>query len=412
MFKNIVFGLMCCSAMSVLADGVETLDELVRQALAADPELCALEAGGEAARAAAKQAALRPNPEFSADAGFKRADAEEGAESGYAFGVGLAQTFERSGKREARVAVAEADVTFAVEALAQRRRELEARVRGLAHAYRIDAADAQAAGEVSRRSRALIDMLKQRPAAGVAIFLELRMIEASLIEFQAAAREFAGQRDDARIALNTLLNRDPDSPLNLPAEIEMPAALAQAEALAKLEDHPRLGMLRAELARRNGEAREASLAARPDVSIGPFVSQEDAGEQELVAGLSFSMELPLRNRNQGAIAAAAARGRQAGAEFDAGQRALLGDLAQALRANARALAQLEAVSAASVEDMHAAADLAERQYRLGAIGVQLFLDMQREYLNVQRRRHEALRNAWSSTLDIFQATGIAPEEQP
>lgn len=411
MYRFVPVGIVCFSVLgSLAAVAEETIDELVAAALAAQPELRALQAGGDAARAGLAQAELRPNPEFQSEFGLKQADAEGSSESGYAFGVGLEQTFERRGKREARSAIASADIRIAEEAVARFAIELEARVRGLAHQYAIATADAQAADEVSRRSQALIEMLKQRPAAGPPVFLELRLVEASLIEFQSALRERTALRDDSRIALNTLLGRPPDNPIDIPGSIGPPTRPMKAEALAEsLRDGPRIRTRQAEMARLAGERQAAVLEAKPDIAVGPFFAREDAGDSESVLGLTFSMDLPWRNRNQGSIAAAGARETQALAMLEAEERGLQSELARALAAYERAREELDWVSSQRVEQTHAAADLAERQYRLGAIGVQLFLDLQRESLNVQRLRYDALLRAWQRALEIYLLTGVKPE---
>lgn len=411
MSRYIPVGILCLSALCSPAGAAEeTIDDLVAAAMAAQPELRALQAGGDAARASLRQAELRPNPALQSEFGLKRADADGDAQSGYAFGVGLEQNFERRGKRAARTAIAAADIRIAEGAQARFGIELEARVRGLAYEYVIATADAQAADEVSRRSQALIEMLKQRPAAGAPVFLELRLVEASLIEFQSAWRERTAQRDDARIALNSLMGRPADNLLGIPHNIGPPARPMQPEALTeRLRSGPRMQARQAEIARVAGERQAAVLAAKPDVSAGPFYAQEDAGDRESIVGLTLSMDLPWRNRNQGTIAAATARETQAVAMLEAEQRSLDGELARALAAYARAREELVWVSGQRVDQIHDAVDMAERQYRLGAIGVQLFLDLQRESLNVQRLRHDALRRAWQSALELFLLTGVKPE---
>lgn len=390
----------------------ETVDDLVRQALTEHPELLALEAGVDASAGDLLQASLGPNPELSTGAGLKQVDAEGGSESGYVVGLALEHTIERTGKREAREAIATAEAGLADLRLQLQRRELEIEVRRLAAEYGIAASDAEAADEINRRSQALIEMLKQRPAAGAAMFLELKMVEASLMEFQAAARGFAGQRDAARLALNGLLNRPATLPLLLPAVLEPAGASTNADVLMEtLKTGPRWRIAMLEVERQVGEGRAARVAAKADYTMGPFVSQEDAAGQEFALGVSLSVPLPWRNRNQGAIAAAEAREQQAVASQRALERELTGALAQAIAAYARAREQLTELSAEKAADVHAAADLAERQYRLGTISVQLFLDMQRECLNVQQLRHDALRDTWNSALDLQELAGegIAPD---
>ena len=60
----------------------------------------------------------------------------------------------------------------------------------------------------------------------------------------------------------------------------------------------------------------------------------------------------------------------------------------------------EAISAKLIENLQAASDLAERQYRVGALGVNLLVEAHREYLDALESRHEAVIQAWRNSLDL------------
>lgn len=96
-----------------------TLTDAVTRALAADPSTAAAEARVEAARAATRQAGLRPNPSlglelenFAGTGAYSLLDRTEAT-------VSYQQTFERGGKRTARTAVAAAEIE-----LVRRRQEV------------------------------------------------------------------------------------------------------------------------------------------------------------------------------------------------------------------------------------------------------------------------------------------------
>jgi cobalt-zinc-cadmium efflux system outer membrane protein len=137
-----------------------------------------------------------PSPEASAGLGYKDTEVDSGLCRGH---VELAFPVERRGTREARQGMAQSELRLAELSLAQLRRDLELKVRTLAYEYLTASADADIAREIAERSRAMIDLLKQRPAAGPVILLELRVIEGSLVEFQKSANEFEAQRD-ARVS--------------------------------------------------------------------------------------------------------------------------------------------------------------------------------------------------------------------
>jgi cobalt-zinc-cadmium efflux system outer membrane protein len=145
--------------------------------------------------------------------------------------------------------------------------------------------------------------------------------------------------------------------------------------------------------------------------VGPYLSREEAGEAETTVGLAVSMPLSWSSRNQGAIQAAQARREKAEAELKAettGRPQRAGPAGTPLRG--RGCAGGGGAGRALVESLHEAADLADRQYRLGAIPVQLFLDMQREFLSVQLLRHNAQLESLKMAAELEWLAGSAAGE--
>lgn len=384
-----------------------TIREAILSASTNHPAARALEAEFRAAQSLRQQAAMRPNPEADFGAGYKDTDTD----SGYALDVGLSFPIERSGKREARMGVAESGIHIAEAGMRQFQLDLELQVRTLAYEYLTAEADAEIAREIAERSRAMIELLKQRPAAGPAILLELRVIEGSLVEFQKSAREFGAQRDSARSALNILLGRADDAPLKLREDLLPPTnRFTMSDLSTRLENSPAMLKRLAEIERAGKEAKMAILEAKPDIHVGPYYSREDVGEVESTIGLAMSVPLNWRNRNQGTIAAAKAREAKAEAELAAEIISARSDLARRLRIYESAVEQVQAIPVSQIESLHDAADLADRQYRQGAIPVQLFLDMQREFLNVQLLRHNTLLESLTLAAELEWLAGSAIEE--
>ena len=407
MSKYILLVFLGITLSSARAGSPITLDELLSQTAQHHPRRSALEADIEAARAGKRQAFVRPNPELALGAGYKDTDTD----SGYAIDAELTFPIERGGKREARVGVAESEIRIAEAELMQFLRDNELQVRTLAYEYITSSADAEIAREIAERSRAMIDLLKQRPAAGPVILLELRVIEGSLVEFQQSAREFEAQRDAARSSLNVLLGRTDNEALNFKDTLSPPSDRYSMDKLsARLEKSPALLKRLAEIERATHESKAAILEAKPDVHVGPYVSREDAGETETTIGLAVSLPLSWRSRNQGTIAAAKAHREKAEADLATEILTARSDLARRLRLYESAVAQVEAIPTSLVESLHDAADLADRQYRLGAIPVQLFLDMQREFLNVQLMRHNALLESLKIEAELEWLAGSASGE--
>lgn len=409
----IKFGLLSCLfivPLGVLAGDRLTIADATREVLSMHPAASALQAQIDAATALRKQAGYRPNPEASFGAGYKDADVD----SGYEAEASLVFPIERKGKREARLGIAESDQQIAEAELAGLRRDISLQVRTLAYEYLTASVDAEIAGEIAERSRVMIELLRQRPAAGPAILLELKVIEASLVEFQKSAREFNAQRDIARRSLNLLLGRDPDTLLEITDTLSVPSVSYELSDLEKgLARNPAQIKRLAEVQRAIYEAETARMEAKPDMSVGPYVAYEELDGSETTLGVAFSIPLMWRNRNQGAIAAAEATIIAVEARAAADLNAAKLEAVRIHRMYEAAVEQANAIPPEQVEALHDAADLADRQYRLGAIPVQLFLEVQREFLSVQLLRHNALLEALKNEAVLQWLTGnIAGEEQP
>ncbi len=388
--------LISASGMAHAGD-VLSIQEATVLALTRHPLTAAIQSELRAAEGLQQQAAYRPNPELEAGVGRKETDTD----SGYAVDVTVAVPVERKGKREARIGIAESERAVAEAAAAELRRDVELQVRTLAYEWLSASADAGIAQEIAERSRAMIELLKQRPVAGPAMLLELQIIEASLVEFQKSAREFSAQRDIARRNLNLLLGRAPDAPLELKDTLDVPATTYSLDALMQQLDHnPGLLKRLAEAKRALHEVEAARAEARPDYYLAPYISREEAGEEETTIGLAVQLPLAWRNRNQGAMAAASARHAAAEAQVAAGLLEARSEIARVHRLYEAAVEQVNAISPELVARLHDAADLADRQYRLGAIPVNLFLDMQREFLSVQLLRRNALLDALKKQAEL------------
>lgn len=385
-----------------------TIEELTAVAVERSSAIKAMRAEIEAAHALRGQAAIRPSPELSASAGFK--DAPE--DTGFEVEAEVLFPWERGGKRPARVALSESELALAEAEMAQVQRDLQLQVHSLAYAFLVASTDASVASETAERSRTLIEMLKERPVAGPALLLELRVIEASLAEFQNTAIEFEAQRKTAQSALNILLGQDPDEPLHLVGKLTAPDDRFDRDQLLRAIDA--LPAVRKRLAQLNKAAAEITARrgeSKRDIQIGPYVSYEEAGESETVVGLA--MELPLGgNRNASEVAAAESRQTGAEAQLEAERSAMAAEIIERLTHYEAALKHLDAVPARLVEDMHAAADLADRQYRLGAIPVQLFLEVQRELLAVQQLRHTALLEARQLAAELDWLRAVTAGDKP
>jgi cobalt-zinc-cadmium efflux system outer membrane protein len=390
----------------------QTIDSLVAEALARNAEMRHYEAEIAAAKGQRTQAGLWKNPEFTGEYGSRRVRDSSGALAGEGLtrSLALTQTFEFPGKASLRQAVANQDIVMAELGLQQFRIALAGQVRNLAYQHLAAAANSAAAEEISERSTALIRLLRERQVAGVSPLLELRVIEGNLMELQKSAIQFVQESEESALELKMLLGRPISLPLRLADELKPPAhELVSADlVLTALQRNLPLKIRTAELEKAIRQVSSAQWEVAPNFSIGPFFSQDRAGEQEQNFGGSVSVTLPLWDWNQGNIATAKARRAQADAALLEARRKVEAEVLRRIRCYQLAQKQLGQMPEDLVEQSRQTSDLADRQYRTGSIGVQLFLEVQRGFITAQQTRNEAVLRAWKNWLDLEMLTGGAP----
>lgn len=419
-FRRNVFALGTLILVMVIghAQGIDAttaeqwnIQSLVVQALANNAELKFYEAEVTAAKGQRTQAGLWKNPELSGEYGSRRITDATGELQGDGFtrSVALTQTFEFPGKGSLRKAIANKDIEIAELGLRQFRMALTGRVQMLAYRYQAASINAAAAEEISERSAALVDLLKKRSIAGTTQLLELRVIEGSLVELHKSAKEFIQQREETRLELNTLMGRPSSQSLVIRSELTPPAHALEVNklVLTGLAQNLQLKGRIAELEKSVRQVSAAKLEAAPDFSVGPFFSQDKAGDLEENFGGSLSLTLPLWNWNQGNIATAKARREQADALLLDARRKVEAEITRHIRFYELTQQQLQQMPNDLTGQLRATSELADRQYRTGAITVQLYLEVQRNFLSVQQTHNEAIQEAWSRLLDLDLLTGGA-----
>jgi cobalt-zinc-cadmium efflux system outer membrane protein len=227
----------------------------------------------------------------------------------------VSQTFEWPGRLGLRKAIANHDVTLAQLGLERFKLALAARVRGQAHALATANEKARVAREVADRYRALREVLVQRDPAGVTPQLELRILEATEVSLRRRAMEADLAASDARLALNQLLGRPSDGPLDVTTtDMPMPSAPRLDDLLSAAQTNNFDLRLRAvELEQQGFRVSLAKNERWSSFTVGPQFSEENAGEQDRILGLGISFPLPLWRNN--ASNAEAMKARQVQAEM-------------------------------------------------------------------------------------------------
>ena len=402
--------LACASALA------ETPDDLVRQALQRNPELNFFVAEIAAAKGAVRTAGTVRNPELNTELGYKNSRESSGGVSGAGaiVALSLSQTLEYPGRIALRKAIANHDLVLAEMHLQQFRLTLAARVRSLAYASTSAHERTKAVQEVVSRTQALSEVLKQRPLAGVAPQLEAQIINANLLSFQRQERESTLAEKTVAAELNQLCGRSADALLTVSAApivftaVSVPGLLEAARSNAF-----DIRIRQVELAKQGFNVALSKNERFPAIAVGPFYSLENAIDREQRAGLGISLPLPLWDRNLGNIASSKARQQQAEASLVMTAREVERRVTQTAATLEAKRAEIEAWKTGTIAKLREASELADRNYRTGAVPLTTYIEIQKQYLEAIGAFNDAQKDALEAaqTLEILTAQKLYREEQ-
>lgn len=402
--------LLPAKAQNATAPVALTLDQAIRLAETANPEVRSREAQLEAAEGYRREAdaLLFNNPELSTDRTRRRAAGVEGRASEWS--VGIAQPFETGGQQARRRQAASASL----DAL---RAEID-EARRLARAdatLRFNAVlAAQRRVRLEQRSVELFDGTSQavakRRIAGEDTRLDANV---ALIEAERARNALAVSTEqllDARVELATALQMSPATLPVVSGELIAPAGeplpYGLDELLVSAQSQPGLRALaaREDAARAKYGVERASRY--PDVTVGINVGREGPTDgRERVTTLSVSVPLPLFKRNDAAVGQAYSEMTQAAIE----RATLVRDgQAQVRRLWSRLDSQRERVMRLQRAMISAASDnqqLAARSRQAGQIGLLDQLIVNRQTLDAERDLNEALADYHTTRIELENAAG-------
>ncbi len=386
-----------------------TVDALVAEVLASNPELKFYVTEIAAAKGGQRTAAALANPELSAEIGNKRVRAPGTPTSdGAAWSVSVQQTFEYPGRIPLRKAIANRQVELAELGLAQFQAALATRARTLAYAIHIAQQKLAVAREVADRFHSLQEVALQRDPAGVTPLLEARILEANALTLLRRATQASLESDTALVELNQLRGL----PLRTAVRVaQFNAHLAPApdleDALAAARGYAfELKMRQVELTQQGFKVDLAKNERYGAFTVSPYYSEARAGDHERQVGVGVSMPLPLWNRNTGNIDTANARLQQAQTSLLVMQRQIERQVTDSALAYEARLAEIKRWRPDATKDFRAAAESADEHYRLGAVPIGTYVELQKQYLDATEALLETRREAFDAGQQLELLTGL------
>ena len=378
------------------------MDQALEAAFSNNPELAAAQWDIGIAQGDLQQAGLMPNPQVSWEAEDTRRNSRTTT-------VLINQQIELGGKRGARVDVASRNQDAVGIELERKRNVLRADV---IQAFS-SASTAQQRVFLARQSLELAErglrVAQGRIKSGKTSPVEGTRAEVQLSEVRLELRR--AERDEASALQQLALVMGAPLPVFLVVGDSSRSMPAVPDPLLLLDRIDRTAELR--LAALQIDQREASLELEraqriPDltVSVG---SQYDALERERVNVVGLSMSIPLFNRNQGNVLAAARRTDQARDLRNASELRLRTEIQTTLDQWRTANTEVASFNQTILPAAQSAVDTATRGFEMGKFNFLDVLDAQRTLISARTQYIQAITEATNAWVRIERIFGdIAP----
>lgn len=398
------------------AGGELTVEELVSRALADNPDLRAARAEIEAAVGRVRQAALRPNPML--DLGGQKALGPDNN-----LMIGLTVPLDRGGRKEARVAVAERELQAKRAQVHDRERRLASEVRTKAGEYFASTRNLAVTDDLLRANRDALRLVQDRVRQGAIPPLEenLMLVEVNRLE---ASREIQASRIEVTaLQLKALAGMAPEAPLSLRGELAgPPVAPDRTEAIRRaIEMRPDVIMARADVATAGARITKEQAEARWDASVNLGYQRQDfsfmlngltdSGATRPIQdvfhyfGAGVTITLPVRNRNQGNIAAAEADARAADRRLQFMELMARQEVGAAFAQYEAAVRSLQIYERGVRDVARRNLEVVRRTYELGRTTLLDVIAEQRRYIDIEMGYTEALKQVYEAGVEIERAVG-------
>jgi cobalt-zinc-cadmium efflux system outer membrane protein len=321
--------------------------------------------------------------------------------------------------------VAERDVEMKRALVRDRERRLRAEVRMKAGDLLGAQRNLGVSEELLRVNREALTLLGERVRQGATPPLDESLLQVEVNRLDASQKLLVGRVDVFATQLKALAGMEPDVPLILQGELATPAltvdrTLAVREALVARGD---LEATRAEAAMAMAQIRKEQAEGRWDASINVGYQRQNVGFnlngltssgalrpiQDVFHyfGGGVSITLPVRNRNQGNIAAAQATARAAEQRVEAAALAVRQEVQSALLQFEAAQRSLRVYERGVRDTARRNLDVVRQTYQLGRTTLLDVIAEQRRYIDVENGYTEALKQVYDAAVDVQRAIGNA-----
>lgn len=403
-----------------------TANEAVAYALAHNSELEAARSEAEAARALVKQAGFKANPRLDVT-GSRQINGKDNS----VMVVGMLP-LELGGRRAARIALAERELEVRELAVADRERNLAADVRAKFGEALTAVLKLGLDEELVSTSQRGYRLVAARVTEGRSAPLEQNMVLVEVNRLRSIRETSEGNAQVAMLELRNLLGMKPEEPLRLRGDFDdllnmlPPLAEATERALAQRPDlqvaraAEKLADARIEQARATGRL-DASLTAGYQRMNSSFHVNgiTDAGQlrpvQDVFHFLTFgvSLDLPVRNKNRGAVEAAAAEKEAVARRREFAELTVRREVAAAYARHTSAARAAEIFRVGVRDQANKNLEVVRQTYELGSKTLLDYIGEQRRFIELENNYIDALLDTYKARVEVERVVAspisIAPE---
>jgi cobalt-zinc-cadmium efflux system outer membrane protein len=323
----------------------------------------------------------------------------------------LTQTVPAAGKRELRFEAANLGVDVVEAQLEATRLDVTARVRGAFYELLRNQ-------DELRLHHEQIELARQAVAAARIKYTVGRVPQQDVLKAQIAVTKLADHLamflqdgDLARVRLNTLMGRDPSSPLEVTGGYATPTALPSIADLKQvaLEHRPELKAIEAATRQLESKVRLAQKTYKPDLSIGAgymlMPSGSTMNRSGYMAELSFNLPWLNRSRHDAEISEAQSQVNVQRAELAAQQAVVFQEIQEALIKANTAARLVEIYRDTLRPQAQATLRAASAAYQTDQTDFLNLIDSQNTALDVEYSYYRVLAEFDSRVVDIERAIG-------
>ena len=394
-----------------------TETELVTRALASNPTLMAQRQQIAMAKGDVAQAHLRKNPSLVLG-GLKEVNGGDNS-----FNVGGMLPLELYGRRARRTELAQSKEDATQQSVADQERQLTGEVRTRFGKALASIRNLMFVEQLLQVNRDFLKLMEDRVREGATPTLDADETRVEVNRIETMRIDYQAKTEIALLALKEAVGIDPEESIRLRGALELaPLAYDQKQLLQLATDRrPDLAFQRANEALANAQRRFDKATAKPDASIFGGYQRPDSGFSQQgfdaagnlapirqtfnYATFGLNIDLPLFNRNQGAVVSDTAAIQAARSQVTAVNLNLRHEVAQNLirlnGAQTRVTVYRSGVRDQAAHNL----DIVRQTYSYGRTTLLDVIAEQRRYIDIETGYTDILLDAYAARIALEQAVG-------